>query len=155
MHGESGEEVREEVGSSFMEKSLPSFLAHLRSKEFKFSSSFLCLFTGKFDLKSWLQESKVRWNSKVVLKHSCISVESEPKDRSSSRLPHGKGLHLSVLIKMLVIVVELTLRINILEHFSGIPPFWVGLHHNGIRADFLNEFLSSLGKHGRLICRAN
>jgi hypothetical protein len=64
----------------------------------------------------------------VVLKHSCVSVESEPEDGSSIWIPHVEWLHLSIFIKILVVMTKLSLWINILEHLSGIPPLLVSLN---------------------------
>ena len=56
---------------------------------------------------------------------------------------------------MLIVLSELTLRINVLEELGSLPPLLVGLDQHGIRLDLLNEFLGSLGKHSRLVTGTN
>jgi len=155
LHLHSSPDVTWEIHSGFMIESRPSFLIKFWSKELKLGSLLLSLFTSKFDFKTRLQESKAWWDLKVVLKHSCVRVESEPEDGSSSWMPHVEGLHLSIFIKILIIMSELSLWINILKHLSGIPPLLISLNQDGFRFNFLNKFLSSLSKHSWLICRAD
>ena len=82
------EEVRKEIRSSLVVESLPSFLAHLWAKEFKLCSTSFSFLASKFDLKSRLQEGEVLRDLIMKLKHSCISVESEPENWRSSWAPH-------------------------------------------------------------------
>jgi len=90
-------------------QSSPGNLIKLRSKEFKFSTAFDSLFASVFDFKTWFHKCEVLWNLEVELEHSSIGVESEPKDRGSSRVPHTERLHLSVFVKVLIIIAKFSL----------------------------------------------
>lgn len=52
---------------------------------------------------------------------------------------------------MLIIVLEFLLGINILKQLGGVPPLSIGLDHNSIRLNLLNQLLSSLGEHRGLV----
>jgi hypothetical protein len=64
-------------------------------------------------------------------------------------------LNPGVLVEILVVAGKLLLGVDVLKHLCGVPPLLVGLNKNGVRLDLLNELLSSLGQHGRLICGTN
>ena len=56
---------------------------------------------------------------------------------------------------MLIIFSELSLRVDVLKEFSSLPPFLISLNQNGFWCDFLNQFLSSLCEHSRLVTSSN
>ena len=90
-----------------------------------------------------------------MLEHSCIWVKSSPKNGGSSWMPHRKWLHLSIFIKILIVVSEFSLWVNVLKHFGCVPPLLISLNHNGIWLNLLNKLLSSLGEHRGLISSTN
>ena len=51
------------------------------------------------------------------------------------------------LAELLVVVVELTLGVDVLEQASGAPPLRVGLHHDCLRPHLLYELLGPLRQH--------
>ena len=87
----------------------------------------------------------------MKLEHGCIEVESCPEDDVSSWMPQIEALPWDVLVKVLMIILKFLLAIDILKHFSNVPPILIGLNHNGIRFDLLNKLLGSLSQHGGLI----
>ena len=56
---------------------------------------------------------------------------------------------------MLVVIAEFTLRVDVLEHLGSLPPLLVGLNKDSIWADLLDELLSPLSKHSRLIASSH
>ena len=92
-----------------MIESCPGSLIELRSKEFKFSSTFGSLFASVFHFKTWFQKCEVLRDLEVELEHGSVCVESEPENWRSSWIPHAERLHLSVLVKVLIIVAEFSL----------------------------------------------
>jgi hypothetical protein len=56
---------------------------------------------------------------------------------------------------MLIIVLEFLLGINVLKQLGGVPPLSIGLDHNSIRLNLLNQLLSSLGEHRGLVWRTH
>jgi len=52
-------------------------------------------------------------------------------------------------------VAHLILRVHVLEKFGLGPPVLFSLNNNSVGFDFLNEFLSTLSQHGRLVHSTN
>ena len=84
-----------------------------------------------------------------------VDEKTTEEHPSSRRVVEIKVFHVVVAVQSLSVIVHLLLRLNVLEAFGVIPPFWRGLYHDGVWLELLNEFLSPLGKHVGLVHCSN
>ena len=91
----------------------------------------------------------------MVLEEPAVELEPELRQPPSVAVINVLVATIAVFIELGCIFIHLRLRVNILEQLCMVPPLRVGLDQHFIWLQFLNEFLGTLGKHRRLVARAN
>ena len=142
-------EVAEHVLVLLVEKSLPRRLVHFGTEEAQLGAGLNCLFAGELHLETGSQEVKVGRDLVMELEEECVEVPASPEDGASRRVPDVERLHGCVFAEVLIILVELLLRVNVLEKLRRVPPFLIGHDHDGLGLHFLDELLRALSEHRR------
>ena len=138
-----------------MYQSLPGLLIKLRAHKFDLRTNFLSSFTGKFDFQSGA--GHLVFSREPEMRSESVVVESETQHAQPFAIAVvivERG-HVRVSVQSAAILVHLSLRVHILEKAGIVPPFWRSLHQYFVWLEFFDEFLGSLGEHGRRVCSAN
>ena len=152
---ESLHKVLRNVHARFMSEAFPCALVELWAKEIKFSTDLLSSFACKFGFKARAEHFEVVTKSEVSHPESIVRVESCQENPSAIAPVEVLPLSVRELIQVTIVLVHLLLRVNVTEHACLLPPLWRCLHEHGIWVNLLNQFLSALSEHCRLVARSD
>jgi len=138
-----------------MHESLPGFAIKLRSQEFQISSNLLSGLTGVFAFETRSHGTEVWSESEVESEQAVVDAKTNKTEPLAITVIEVNRFHVRVFVEIGTIGVHLFLTFNILEELSTAPPVLGSLNEDSVWFEFLNEFLSTLSQHGRLVGSSN
>jgi len=140
-------DVVREVHAGFVLEFFPGVHVELTSEESGLRANFLSSFTSIFDLETRAEESKVGAKAEMEFEQLFVDGDSSHEHELARCQVIFNPLSVAVLVKVGSVLRELFLRVNVLEGACGLPPLGVGLDHDVVGLQFLDELLGALSEH--------
>ena len=151
---ESLDKVLRKIKASLVKDSLPSILIEFGAHEFELSASLLGGLTSKLDLEARTVPRLIS-ETEVSAEHEVVETEAEHGQPLAIAIIVIEGAQVGPSVELRGVFVHLGLRVNVLHKASVAPPLRGCLDEDLVGAELFDQFLCSLGKHGRLIAGAD